>query len=201
MKPQATPFQWVTTTSALLEALRCPGNETIWIGFDQRYRGILERFAVRLGLGPEDAADVAQQALIEFARDYQAGKYRRDQGRLSAWIVGIARHRAIDLLRARQRRPVRGSSALPDRADDEVRDIWAEEQAQEILRRAFEHLRGSTRHTPRTLEVFEQVAVRGHPPAEVAAACDVSIDEVYRIKNRVTAQLRAIYDRIAREYD
>ncbi len=201
MDSQATPFQWVTTTSALLAALRTPDNQTIWVGFDQRYRGILERFAQRLGLGSDDAADVAQQTLVEFARDFRAGKYQRDRGRLSAWIVGIARHRAIDALRARQRRPVRGSSALPDQPDDQAVDIWEEEQAQEILRRAFEQLRGNTRHTPRTLAVFEQVAIRGTPPGEVAATFDLCVDEVYRIKNRVTGQLRAVYQRIAREYE
>ena len=98
-----------TTTTQLLEALFGPGEEAVWREFDARYRPIIFAFARELGVAAEDAADVAQQTLTEFLRDYRAGKYDRRRGRLRAWIIGIARHRVLDTLRQRTRnQAVRG---------------------------------------------------------------------------------------------
>ena len=89
------------TATAMLEDLRDPGNQTVWQEFDTRYRPILIGFARKLGLSNEDSADAAQDALIQFVRSYRAGKYERQRGRLSSWVIGIARNptklkRALD---------------------------------------------------------------------------------------------------------
>jgi hypothetical protein len=49
-----------TTSNALLQALFDTHNGATWRLFDARYRPILLRFARRLGLSTDDAADVAQ---------------------------------------------------------------------------------------------------------------------------------------------
>jgi RNA polymerase sigma-70 factor (ECF subfamily) len=202
MNAQSAETQWLTTTSALLAALREPDNQTIWLGFDARYRGVIERFARRLGLDADDATDIAQQTLAEFARDHRAGKYDPNRGRLSAWIIGIARNRAIDLLRSRgRRRGHRGSSALLDVPDAELTRIWEQERDQTILDQALGELARRSRMNQRTLRVFERVAIHGDAPANVAEVHGLSVDEVYRVKNRVTKQLRAIVARLEREYE
>lgn len=108
-----TPRSGPTTTTALLDSLKDPSNAPIWDEFDARYRPILHGFARKLGLSQEDAADVAQQAMTEFVRDYRAGLYHRGKGRLSSWLISIARNRAVDLQRAQgRRRGWRGESAF-----------------------------------------------------------------------------------------
>ena len=190
------------TTSVLLEALGDPANETVWYEFDARYRPIIHGFAHRLGLDPEDAAEVAQQTLAEFLRDYREGRYDRSRGRLSSWIMGIARHRAIDLQRARgRRREVQGASALVDLADEQqLTKIWEDQRQQSILAHAMRELKETTKTSSTTLRAFEMVALQGVPAAKASEECSITVDAVYRIKNRITTQLRQIVARLSEVY-
>ena len=101
------------TTTALLDDLADPANEAVWHDFDARYRPVLVGFGRRLGLGAEDAADAAQDALARFVRSYREGRYDRGRGRLSSWIIGIARNCIVDQMRTRAaRHEERGISAM-----------------------------------------------------------------------------------------
>jgi RNA polymerase sigma-70 factor, ECF subfamily len=55
------------------------------------------------GLVGDDAEDVASETWLQIARDMRA--YRGDGSGFRAWAATIARHRALDHLRYRQRRP------------------------------------------------------------------------------------------------
>lgn len=216
-----------TTTTALLESLKDPGNAPVWEEFDARYRPILLGFARKLGLSPEDAADVAQQALTEFVRDYRIGMYQRGKGRLSSWLISIARNRAVDLQRGQgRRRGWRGESAFEHLADsagkggggggasaaggggghslqdsDDDTALWDAERKHAILAAALTKLRETTRMSESTIKAFELVAIRGVPSEAAARECGISVDEVYVAKNRVTKQLREIVERVTKVYE
>jgi RNA polymerase sigma-70 factor (ECF subfamily) len=51
----------------------------------------------------DDAEDVASETWLQIARDI--GRYRGEGGGFRGWAATIARHRALDHLRHRQRRP------------------------------------------------------------------------------------------------
>lgn len=199
---QVVEAERVTTTSMLLEGLRTFGNQTVWSDFDAHYRPIITGFARRFGIGAEAAEEVAQVTLSEFARDYRAGRYDRQRGRLSSWIIAIARHRIIDLQRARGRHAgVRGSSAIVHLPDEpELTQVWEQERDQAVFDRALHRLRAATRTEPHTLEVFTRVALAGESPAAVAAELNISRDQVYRIKNRITERLRLLVTQVEQEY-
>ncbi|MEU3447078.1 RNA polymerase sigma factor [Streptomyces thermolilacinus] len=55
------------------------------------------------GLVGDDAEDVAAEAWLEIARDL--GRFRGDGGGFRGWAATVARHRALDHLRRRGRRP------------------------------------------------------------------------------------------------
>ena len=199
-----------TTTTALLESLKDAGNAPIWEAFDGRYRPILQGFAMKLGLSAEDAADVAQQALGEFVRDYRSGLYHRGKGRLSSWLISIARNRAIDLQRVQGRkRGWRGESAfeqvaqggnlLQGSSGDDAH--WEAERQHAILARALARLRETSKMSEHTIRAFELVAIRGVTAEAAARECGISIDEVYVAKNRVTKQLRELVVQISADYD
>lgn len=63
-----------------------------------------------------DAEDVCSEAWLQACRDL--GKFKGDLEGFRGWIARIARNRAIDLLRAQQRRPAEPTSdeALLDRS-------------------------------------------------------------------------------------
>jgi RNA polymerase sigma-70 factor, ECF subfamily len=62
--------------------------------------GLLRYLSVLVG---DDAEDVASEAWLQIVRDLAS--FRGDAQGLRGWTVTIARHRALDHLRARRRRP------------------------------------------------------------------------------------------------
>lgn len=190
------------TTTQLIEDLRDPGNGTAWGGFDARYRPVLIAFARRIGFSTDDAAELAQQTLSEFARAYLDGKYERDKGRLSSWLLGIARNVGLSMRRTRGVHREGGDSRIVEFPDDEAAsDIWRVERRRAILADAVEQLFATSRADAATLRAFELFALRGVPADEVAAQCGIGVDSVYLAKNRLTRRLREIVDAITAAYD
>ena len=194
------------TTTRLIEDLRDPANSEAWEGFDARYRPVLLGFARTLGFGPDDAAELAQQTLGRFVVAYREGRYVRGNGRLSSWLIGIARNVGSEMRRKAHRGRAAGDSvlggveaALPDEAHLTV--IWEKERRAATLTQAMEMLRGSARLEAHTLRAFELFAIRGVPAPEVAAQCGIDVDAVYVIKNRLTKRLREIVRELTTLYD
>ncbi len=193
----------IGTTTTLLEQLAQPANKSVWEEFDAHYRPILLRFACRLGLNGEDAADAAQETLIRFLGAYRDGKYDRQRGRLSAWILGIARHCVIEQQRRRaRRREARGVSAivgLPGR--DHLALIWEAECTRAVFRRALRTLREETRTDGQTIRAFELLTFHGVGPAQVAAELDMTMNDVYLAKHRCLKRLRSIVAGLDARYE
>ena len=61
------------TSLTLLEGLQNTDNRPAWLRFNERYRPMVVGFCRKLGLGPEDAEDVAQDALLRFVQAYTGG--------------------------------------------------------------------------------------------------------------------------------
>lgn len=195
------------TTTRLIEDLRDPANAEAWSRFDARYRPVLIAFARKLGFGGDDASELAQQTLAEFSRAYHDGRYHREQGRLSSWLIGIARNVGSGMRRKRGSGArvggdtvVAGIEAeLPD--EQQMTRIWAREREQAILAEAMGILHESTRTDANTIRAFELFALRGVPAEEVAAQCGIAVDSVYVIKNRLTKRLREIVRDLTAAYD
>lgn len=191
------------TTTALLAGLFDPANQAAWSEFDSRYRPMIVSFAQRLGLYESDAADIAQETLARFIRDYREGKYDRERGRLRSWIIGIVKYRVADLKRAQaSRRENRGESAMIDLpADDELNQLWEAERRRVLLTQAIEELRSQSKLSEKTMLAFEQYALRDRPVDEVAAELNLTRHDVYMAKNRVAEKLRDILSRLEDIFD
>jgi RNA polymerase sigma factor (sigma-70 family) len=192
-----------TTTTQLLEALFDPQDEEVWREFDARYRPIIHGLAMRLGLGADDASEVAQATMTDFVWEYRRGRYQRELGRLRSWIMGIARNRIHDVMRQRaRRRDWRGESGfrgLPD--NQQLDEMWEAERERTILSAAMNELRTRTKTDEKTMRAFELVAIYGVPAEAVAAECSLSVAEVYRVKNRITKRLREFVASLTSAYE
>lgn len=181
------------TTTSLLDALRDHANEPAWAQIDARFRPVIAGLARRLGLGQTDADEVAQQTLSEFVRAYREKRYDRSKGRLSSWILGIARNTALKMLREGKRAVAVGGTALAGVPDEsELRTIWTDERDRAILYRALAMLRDESSLDDRTLLAFELFAIRGTTAEQTAAQAGISVDQVYVAKSRVTKKLREL---------
>jgi RNA polymerase sigma-70 factor (ECF subfamily) len=198
-----SPAASTTTTSLLLTGLRDTDNRAAWEEFDARYRPLIVACARRLGLNADEAADVAQESLLSFVREYREGRYDRQRGRLRAWIIGMARNRVSAAFSARaRRRERRGESVLGALPDDAAFEAgWDAERRQLLMRHALAELRETSRTSDRTLRAFELLVFAGRPAADVAAELDMTPHDVYMAKHRVAERLRGIVARLEALYD
>ncbi len=201
----AMPPSITATTTALLESLRDGLNSDAWEEFDRRYRPIVFHLALRMGLEEADAADVAQESLLEFFRDHRAGRYERGRGRLRAYLLGIARHRALDSLNSRRRNAPAGRDTvlllLAQQGPQELEVLWEAELQAEILRRAFALLARTTGIEDRSLAIFNDYGLRGDPVEAVAERYGVSHATVYAIKSRCLERLIALREELRAAYE
>ena len=190
------------TTTLLLERLGDGRDQVAWSEFDERFRGVILSMALRLGLSRADADEVTQDTMLQAFRDYKLGKYDRSRGRLSSWLIGIARNRIIDAMR--RRRKEHGSLPLGISEEDlsEVAVAQAFDHALErrIFERAWEWLQANTHGRDESMRAFELTAMRGVPVGEAAAQCSMSVDQVYVARSRVSARLREAVERFDQAY-
>ncbi|MEU1116964.1 MULTISPECIES: sigma-70 family RNA polymerase sigma factor [unclassified Streptomyces] len=78
------------------------GDEHSFTALYRRWGSLVYALAVRSLGDPKEAEDVTQQVFLAAWRG--RGGYRPERGPVSAWLVGIARHKTVDALSARARR-------------------------------------------------------------------------------------------------
>ena len=181
------------TTTKLLDALHDHANEPVWAHLDARYRPVIKGLARRLGVSESDADEIAQQSLAEFVKSYRGGRYDRTKGRLSSWILGIAHHTTLRVLRQKKRESARAEEVGAQVVDEAaLRSVWTDERDRVILLKALSIVRDESSVDDRTLLAFELVALRGVPAPEAARQCSMSVDQVYVARSRVTRRLRTL---------
>lgn len=202
MEPMPAPKWPSITSSLLLVALFDAANESAWLEFDRRYRRILHGFSRRLGLNANDSADIAQETLVTFFQEYQAGAYDRRRGRLRSWLIGLVK-RHIAAFRRKQ--AGRKTQPLPDviskLPDDSLEELWEKERKTQLLQQALAELRESTRTSKKTLRAFELYVLRERDAQEVARELGMTLRDVYMAKNRVAERLREILRRLDGLFD
>jgi RNA polymerase sigma-70 factor (ECF subfamily) len=189
-------MEWITT-STILAGLRDFGNAAAWERLSARFRGPIVGFARSLGLPPADAEDVAQETLLAFAEEFRRGRYDREQGRLSAWLFGIAlnqvrRHRRADEQRVRPLAGNEGATSFWDELADPstARSTWEQEWEQALFAECLEQVRREVE--PATLAAFELVVCEQLPTDQAAARLNVPVKTVYNAKHRVLRRIREL---------
>lgn len=115
-----------------------------------RYAGLVFTLAARIVRDPEVAREVLQDT---FLRSWDGREtYAADRGRVSWWLMGIARNRAIDLLRSR---PHQGRLREQDTGGVRLEDLAEPEATGPILlrREVINALQGLTSGQRRAIEL------------------------------------------------
>lgn len=192
-----------TTTSSLIDGLTAPGDASVWLRVDERFRPRLMSVARRFGLGREDAADVAQETLVQVVREARRGRYDRDRGRLSAWVFAVARHRILDLRRASSKRlPEATENIAPEPAvESELEQAWRREEQRDLLARSLAWLEQGTDLRGSTLTAFRLQVFEGWSPQRVAEELSISVGTAYWAKHQCLKRLRERVERLRADED
>jgi len=181
-----------TTRPSLLLRIRDASDEASWETFHAIYRPLLIRFARSRGVGLEDAEDICQQVLSVVHAEIQGFDYDRRLGGFQAWLRTLVMHRVGSLFRHREVRR-KGAQVLEDREQERSKGfpspeesferIWLEEHLWHVLRELAQEVEEQTMAIFREL-VFEQKEV-----AALATEHEVSTQNIYTIKWRMTKRI------------
>jgi RNA polymerase sigma-70 factor (ECF subfamily) len=159
-----------------------------WRTFDTLYRPILYRFARRRGLAHADAEDVTQHCLTVISTHIGTFDYDPRRGRFKSWLRTLVNNRVHNLLRDRHERQgdtsvfeiAQQSAVSPEEAFDHT---WLEEHLWHCLRELQAEI------DPTTYRAFEAYVIEQKPLDEVCRELNLTANNVYTIKWRVTRKV------------
>ncbi len=151
----------------LLERIK-RGDTTALDALYERYSSPVYSLVWKILQSPEEAEDVALDVFWQVWR--QADRYDPARGAPPAWIFTVARSRAIDRLRARQRREARTVSFDDPAAKLDPLDEGAAPDVVVSFRQARDAVREAmTELSPVQREAIELAFFKGLTHAEIAA--------------------------------
>ena len=178
-----------TTPVSLLQRLREPDQPEAWERFVDLYTPLLYYWTRRLGLQPQDAADLVQEVLTTLVQKLPQFTYNPRKS-FRAWLRTVTLNRWHDLQRQRTEQPLPGNApAFANLAVADQTDFLEEhEYRQHLIRRALQIMQADFQ--PTTWKACWEYVVQGRPAAEVAAAFGIRVSMVYTAKSRVLKRLR-----------
>jgi len=177
-----------TTRASLLIRIRDRRDAAAWEEFDAIYRPMLLRFATLRGLEHAAAEDVVQQCLIAVQEHIERFDYDPKRGRFKGWLRTLVNNRIRNLRRDRRETPGESGYFQRDQAREETPEetfdrLWMEEHLRHGLRR----VRRET--DEQTFQAFEWYVLEERPVEEVCQALNVTANQLYKIKWRLTQKL------------
>ncbi len=195
-------FNNESTRSSVLRAVADTGDEAAWKRLFDLYAGFVYSIARSRGLNDADADDIVQTVFADLARNLPSFKYDRSKGRFRSYLTGLVGWRVMDKLKADRRQAdmkagfwneALASAAGSDDAFSQAE--WQSAAMEEALRRMKQDVK------PDHYAAFVASAVEGQDTETVTKLYGISRDNLYQIRNRLTARLRETVSRVLAEMD
>ncbi len=199
-----TEHETLKTRATLLARLVDLNDSSSWREFFESYWGLIYGVARKAGLSDADAKDVVQDTMSCLARKMPSFRYDPSKGSFKAWLLNLTRWRIVDHLRKRRDESLRlhpeASSAtdpvdqIPDPASLVPDAVWEQEWEVHLVNAALENLR--RRVDPEKYQIFDFYVTKQWPAEKVAAQFQISVDQVYLAKHRITELLKLEVQRL-----
>ena len=194
-------FNNETTRSSVLKAVADTGNEAAWARFFDLYAGFIFSIARSKGLKEEDADDIVQAVFTDLARMMPTFKYDRSKGKFRSYLTGLVHWRVKDKLRIALRDKefmadyIEEAANMPSADRDFAEREWQAAALEEALRRIKSEVR------PEHYAAFVASAVEGQDTETVMRLYELSRDNLYQIRKRLTAKLQETVSAVLAEME
>jgi RNA polymerase sigma-70 factor (ECF subfamily) len=208
MREQADEL--IPTRASLLHRLKDWRDQASWQQFFDIYWRLIYSVARRSGLTDSEAQDVVQETMVAVAKHMPGFQYNAANGQFKTWLLNMTRWRIIDQVRKRSKAAPPDSTALHegdsplkpidcviDPASNVLDNLWEAEWQKTLLEAALAVVK--RRVDPQNYQLFDFYVNKEWPPAKVASAFNVAIDQVYLAKHRITELLKAEVARMEHE--
>lgn len=185
----------VTTHASLLARLADGSDHSAWGDFQERYEELIRRFAAGRGLQPADCDDVAQTVLLNLMRAMPGFEYDPAKGSFRGYLKAVTLH-AIAKIRRQKGTPPGltsiGGAGDPGTVDASATAAWEAEWRANHVRRALRLL--EVEFKAAELRAFQRYAVNGENACATAAALQLTVNQVYQAKSRITKRLAELIE-------
>src|SRR5690349_18325202 len=191
----------IPTRATLIQRLKDWDDQSSWQDFFDTYWKLIYGVALKGGLTEAEAQDVVQETMISVAKHMPTFEYDPAIGSFKTWLLNMTRWRITDQLRKRgpafaTGHPGQEDTATGTRTVDKVIDpaspaldvLWNAEWEKNLLTAALAKVK--RRLDPQKYQVFDLYVNKGWPPEKVAAAFEISVDQVYLVKHRTTELIK-----------
>jgi RNA polymerase sigma factor (sigma-70 family) len=179
-----------STSATLLAKLREPDDALAWQEFARRYTRLIWWFGKDAGLGPQDAEDLVQEVLSDFARQAATFQYDPAKGRFRGLLRTIAQRRLIDMLRGKKLLVEARTNLEQLESADFVQHEWDRLEGMALILRSLTEV--SKEIEPVTYQAFQLHVLEEWSVRKVADFLGISENSVYAAKSRVLARLRRL---------
>lgn len=187
-----------STKAYVLAQVKDPRNERGWRDFAEIYEPLIYRYARLRRLTHEDAQEIVQECLTLLVQQMPEYEYSHKKGRFKAWLRRITNNRINDMFK--KRRPALGTPEDFQKAQDRERsadDLWEEQWQRKHLRYLLRQILNQV--SEKTRRAFELHVVSGWSVEEVSEVLNISADQVYAAKSRITQRLRKRFEDLVGE--
>lgn len=194
-------FNNETTRSSVIRAVADTENEAAWQRFFDLYAGFVFSIARSKGLNDTDADDIVQMVFVDLMRNLLSFKYDREKGRFRSYLAALVKWRVIDRLKAVRRDAELKAGFMEEvketgQGDEEFADReWKAVAMDHALRR----IKSSVR--PEHYAAFVASTVEGQDTETVMKLYNLSRDNLYQIRKRLSERLRKVMSEVLAEMD
>ena len=194
-------FNNETTRSSVLRAVANTENEAAWQRFFDLYAGFIFSIARSKGLKPEDADDIVQMVFVDLARNLPSFKYDQEKGHFRSYLAALVNWRVIDRLKAvRRDADLKADFMEEAKATGPGNDEFADREWQAVaMDHALRRIKPSVR--PEHYAAFVASAVEGQDTETVIKLYNLSRDNLYQIRKRLSERLRKVMSEVLAEMD
>ncbi len=164
-------------------------REIAWEQFRHRYAPAIAGFARHFGAKEQDVDDIIQDVLLGFYAAAPKFVYDPAKGRFRAYLKAVTLNSIRRRLRERAKLDTVPLSEVADDAPA-VQESWDRNWHDQLMRRALVILRDRFGGSEQTFEAFRLYVLQNQPPADVAHHLGMSVDSVYKAKQRILKSLR-----------